>query len=426
VRSVALIAGGGRLPLLIAASAVARGEHIHIVAIRGEADAAIAAYPHTWVGWGQIGRMLETIRREGCGRVVIAGHVSRPDVLTLRPDFGWLRNMPAVVRLITAGGDNAVLSGVIALFEAQGIKVLAVHDVAPELLALAPSAPQALRDDLEADRCLGFSVLAKLADLDIGQAVVAAQGRVIAIEGVDGTDRMLARLALSNSTDNRQRRGLLIKAPKVGQELRIDMPTIGPQTIQRAADAGLAGVSVAAGAVLVLERAAVDQAAHDLDFIVDVRPPPQAPSPTSRMVNVPSLRQLGRVGPSRADLIDVRKGLDVVSRLASLNTGSATVVVRRHILAVAAEETDLELAIRVAELRQWGSKRSKSARGAFVVRLSSSTDTTPFEALLPHIAKAGLAGLACVHSSERPSPLQSALVAAADAAGLFLIEAHES
>jgi DUF1009 family protein len=111
-------------------------------------------------------------------------------------------------------------------------------------------------------------------------------------------------------------------------------------------------------------------------------------------------------------------------RLASLKTGAATAVVRRHVLAVAANETETALAIRVAELRQWGSKRSRSTRGAFVVRVSSDLDLTSIQTILPHISRAGLAGLACVDDKGCPLSVASSLVAAADAAGLFLVEAH--
>ena len=82
---IGILAGGGRLPLMIAESVVARGEGVHIVAIAGEADPAIARFPHTWVNWGQIGRMVATLRAEGADRLVIAGGVKRPDLWRIRP-----------------------------------------------------------------------------------------------------------------------------------------------------------------------------------------------------------------------------------------------------------------------------------------------------------------------------------------------------
>jgi DUF1009 family protein len=88
---IGILAGGGRLPLMIAESAAARGTNVHIVAIRGEADPMIERFPHTWVNWGQIGRMLTTLRREGGHDLVIAGGVRRPDFWQIRPMPAFLR-----------------------------------------------------------------------------------------------------------------------------------------------------------------------------------------------------------------------------------------------------------------------------------------------------------------------------------------------
>jgi UDP-2,3-diacylglucosamine hydrolase len=426
VATFAIIAGGGRLPLLIADSAKARGDNVHIVAIRGEADIAVTAFPHTWVGWGQIGRMIKAVRRGGNTRLVIAGHVTRPDLMTLRPDFGWIRNLPAIARLVSAGGDNAVLTRVIAFFEAQGLTVLPVHEVAPELLARR-SALDLLAPTVDvSDRNLAYSVLSRLAHLDVGQAIVAAGGRVVAIEGVDGTDRMLARIAQFNPSSNWKSNGVLVKAPKAGQELRIDMPTIGPNTITGAAAAGIAMISVADGEVLLLDRDIVEARARELGVHLDVNAfsaPPLGTATARRLRN--DVQQLGRIGPSRADLEDVAIGLDVVTGLAPFNAGGATAVVRQHVLAVGANETHAALAERVADLRQWGSRRLRAARGALIVRIETSADIDRLEALVVHLVRARLGGLGIVDLRDDRCPLPANLVAAVDHAGLFIVEATQ-
>src|SRR5262249_27355797 len=133
--------------------------------------------------------------------------------------------------------------------------VRGAHEVAPDLLARegplgsVPLAPAGL-----ADARLGFAVRGALAGVDAGQAVVVAQGRVSAIEGDEGTDAMLERLALAAAARTSARAGVLAKGPKPGQELRIDMPAIGPRTIETALRAGLAAVVVEAGGVLVLDK----------------------------------------------------------------------------------------------------------------------------------------------------------------------------
>jgi DUF1009 family protein len=182
--ALAILAGGGRLPLLIAESVSARGGTVHLIPIRGEAGPEVERYPHTWVNWGQVGRMIDACKMHGNGTLVIAGRVSRPDLITVRPDFGLIRNIPAIARILGAGGDNNILTRVIALIESQGITVKGVHEVAPELVAGSQGAAvQHLPPDAARDIDTGARLLATLADLDVGQAVVMADGRAVAIWG---------------------------------------------------------------------------------------------------------------------------------------------------------------------------------------------------------------------------------------------------
>ncbi len=259
---IGILAGGGRLPLMIAESVAARGDGVHIVAIEGEADPEIARFPHTWVNWGQIGRMVATLRAEGATELVIAGGVTRPDLWRIRPDVGFFTSLPQIVRLL-AGGDDSVLTRVVRFFEGKGLTVRGVHEVAPDLLAGAGRMGGVdLRAQDRADAELGFAVRQALGAVDAGQAVVVAHGKVLAIEGAEGTDAMLQRVAgLPGREAAGVRRGVLAKGPKPGQELRVDMPAIGPRTVEQAAAAGLAGVVVEAGVVLVLDRAEAIRAA---------------------------------------------------------------------------------------------------------------------------------------------------------------------
>ena len=229
---IGILAGGGRLPLMIAESVVARGGSVHIVAIEGEADPEIARFPHTWVNWGQIGRMVATLRARRADQLVIAGGVNRPDLWRIRPDVGFFMSLPQIVSLL-AGGDDSVLTRVVRFFEAKGLSVRGVHEVAPDLLAGAGRmGGVALSErEAEADAELGFAVRAALGVVDAGQAVVVAHGEVLAIEGAEGTDAMLQRVAaLPAAAIGAGARGVLAKGPKPGQELRVDMPAIGPRT----------------------------------------------------------------------------------------------------------------------------------------------------------------------------------------------------
>ena len=163
-----ILAGGGRLPLMIAESVGARGGHVHIVAIEGAADPDVARFPHTWVNLGQIGRIVATLSAEGRNELVIAGNVRRPDLRTIRPDAGFFTSLPQVFSLL-AGGDDSVLSRVVRFFEAKGLTVRGAHEVAPDLLADAGQiGAVALSPGDHADAMLGFAVRAALGSLDAG------------------------------------------------------------------------------------------------------------------------------------------------------------------------------------------------------------------------------------------------------------------
>jgi DUF1009 family protein len=248
----------------VADAAAARGLPLHIVGISGEASRAIELYPHTWVKWGEVGKLFTALDKHGCRDLVIIGAVTRPDLAHVKFDFGAIRNLPFLVSL-GMGGDDHVLSGIVRFLEGKGYRVHGADDVAPELSAaegvlgkLAPSA------DDRADVALGFEVVRALGALDVGQAAVVAKGYVVAVEAAEGTDAMLERCAELRRTGRARGRGLagvLVKAPKPGQEERVDLPTIGPETVGRAAAARLAGIAIAAGQVLMVERAATIEAA---------------------------------------------------------------------------------------------------------------------------------------------------------------------
>jgi UDP-2,3-diacylglucosamine hydrolase len=419
---IAILAGGGRLPLMIAESAVGRGEAVHIVGIEGEADPAIARFPHTWVNWGQIGRMVATLQGDEGRQMVIAGAVTRPDLRRIRPDAGFFKSLPQILRLL-GGGDDSVLTRVVRFFEANGMKVLGVHDVAPELLVGTGSMGGV--DLSEADRAdaeIGFAVRRALAPVDAGQSVVIARGRVLAIEGAEGTDAMLQRVAaLRLHEAASSSAGVLAKGPKPGQELRVDMPAIGPRTIEQAAAAGLAGVVAEAGAVLVLDRAETIAIADARGCAIHglagaVRLPQRALAAPRRRIG----RVIGRVRPSRHDVADIERGLAAVECLAPFATGGGAVVVRHYVRAIEAAEGAAAMLERAAGLRrQWGLRWRKV--GVFVRRVGDATeDGSALKALLAQAAAQELAGIAVTGKAQALAPYEDA-GPLADDLSLFLV-----
>ncbi|MGH6736305.1 MAG: LpxI family protein [Methyloceanibacter sp.] len=260
-----IIAGRGPLPCVLAEAAIAREIPLHIVGIRGEAREDIERFPHTWIKWGEIGKMFRALEKNGCGDLVIIGGVNRPDFGNIRFDLGAIKTVPFILSL-GQGGDDHVLSRIVQFFEDEGYRVHGAGDVAPELLAgegsLSAKGPSV---EEQADIHIAMKVVRALGPLDVGQAAVVAKGHVIAVEAAEGTDAMLQRCADLRRLGRTRgaRSGVLVKAPKPGQEERVDMPTIGPETVRKAAAAGLAGIAVAAGHVLMAERAATIEAANE-------------------------------------------------------------------------------------------------------------------------------------------------------------------
>ncbi|MDX2289517.1 MAG: UDP-2,3-diacylglucosamine diphosphatase LpxI [Hyphomicrobiaceae bacterium] len=429
-RRIGIIAGGRSLPREIAESLVGRGAQVVILAIEGEASAALDVFSPVKVNIGELGRIVRTLKQAGCVEVIVVGHVTRPDLASIKPDLGFFRALPTVLRLVRAGGDDAVLRGVIAFFEERGLKIVSPVMVAPELV-IDGGAFGALRSraDDAPDIQLGLEVIGKLAVFDIGQAVVVTGGRIETIEAAEGTDGMLDRLTARRHSIMRQGRvgpgderprGVLVKRPKPGQDLRVDLPVIGPDTVRRVVGADLGGIAVEAGRVLAAERSELIRLAdaHGV-FVEGALPTEGAPDAGTETASRPTaaigrVRQLGRRRIAKADAADILKSGMVIVTLEPYGAGRAVVVVAGHVLAVEAGEGAIPVIERAAILQQWGRRRWRRA-GAAVV--SVGRDATPD--VLERARDAGLAGVAVVLKPFAASVPQST-IELADRLGLFI------
>jgi len=258
LRSLALVAGNGSLPVQIAEALKRAGRDFHLVAIKGEAGEGTRALADTELGWGEIGRLYGFLKKTGTQDVLLIGGVSRrPDFASILGDFGTLKRLPTIFRAL-AGGDDSLLTKVIRLFEVEGFRIVGIKDVAPQLLASSGVLGKIRPKESDwRDLQLALRATEKLGELDIGQAAVAVGGRVVALEGAEGTDAMLARCAELKRIGRvraKGRTGVLVKTAKPDQDLRVDLPTVGPQTIELAAGAGLAGIAVEAHGALIAEK----------------------------------------------------------------------------------------------------------------------------------------------------------------------------
>lgn len=275
--TLGIIAGGGSVPVVVARAAEAVGRPVVLFGIVGEADLDIEAFHHHWLRWGEIGRLFDLLARERVGEVVICGAVNRPDFSAIRVDLGAVLSLPKILSLMV-GGDDSVLKNVVRFLEDRGYRVIGAHQVAPDLVGgngnLGRVKPT---DDAETDIAKGVEASLTLGRLDIGQAVVAISGRVIAVEGIEGTDELLQRVADLRKRGRLKaahRSGVLVKAAKPQQDLRVDLPTIGPRTVEMAAAAGLAGIAVESGRVMIVDRPATIAAADAARLFLQVRPFP--------------------------------------------------------------------------------------------------------------------------------------------------------
>ncbi len=269
----AIVAGGGSLPLEVARALTAAGEAPFIAIVEGEVDTGSALYDleHETIALEDVARLAPLLKRAGAERVVLAGGIGRrPDWRRLKPSLPLL----AIAGRVVAGlarGDNALLSALVGHLEAAGMRVVGAHDIVPDLLAPRGVLTRRRPTKAELLTCgAAFRAAKALGALDIGQGAIAVGGRVIAVEGVEGTDGLLERVAgyrgrgrLAGAAG-----GVLAKCVKPGQEARADLPTIGPQTADGAHGAGLGGIAVEAGWTLILQQRALIERADALGLFV--------------------------------------------------------------------------------------------------------------------------------------------------------------
>lgn len=269
---VALIAGGGVLPFAVAQSLQKRGRSAVLFAIRGFCDPVkVADFPHHWIALGQLGRLFRLMRSENCKDALFIGGLIRPSLKDIRLDWETVRVIPEFTKALR-GGDDHLLKGVGRMFENRGFHLVGLRDVAPDLLmpegCMTRHAPA---EDAIADIAKGRDVLSALSPFDVGQGVVVVGAHPIAVEDIEGTDALLARVARLREIGRVRTKpghGVLIKAPKQGQDLRFDLPALGPRTIEGVAKAGLAGIAVVAGHTVVAEPQVMIEAADKAGIFV--------------------------------------------------------------------------------------------------------------------------------------------------------------
>lgn len=219
----------------------------------------------------KLGALWAFLRENSVERVVFAGGLARPPLDPSAFDSGMAAVAPRLAAAMS-GGDDALLRLVIAVFEEQGFKVVGAHEICPGLtVGHAFEIGGSPSDADMSDAARARSILAALSPLDVGQACVVAGGQCLGIETMQGTDALLRFVASTPPLQRPKAPGVLVKAAKTGQDLRIDMPGIGPETVIATARAGLAGIIVEPQRVMILNREEVTDALGDTGLFLAAR-----------------------------------------------------------------------------------------------------------------------------------------------------------
>lgn len=256
-RVIGLIAGSGEFPIEIAEAVISTGNRLFVLGLRGFFDRRLRAYPFTSIDMLDPQGAIDVLRRHDIKEIVFAGGVERPGPAALLSIYSAYQQRDELKRLLNSG-DDTLLRGVMSIFENNGFRVLGVHDVASSCLApLGQFGSVNVPKEIDSSLHHAVSLLTDIGRYDIGQGIVISGQRVLAIEGPEGTDAMLKRvqdMQKSKRVKLGDEQAILVKMAKPNQDRRVDLPAIGPKTIKAAKAAGLSGIIVAAGDVVLVER----------------------------------------------------------------------------------------------------------------------------------------------------------------------------
>lgn len=256
-RHIGLIAGGRDLPLHVAKSVVQSGDRLTVIEL--DPDCPIGQFEGAQrLPLAKFGKVLKTMEKAGVTHVCLAGQVGRPDFSNFKPDLSAMRYLPGTLKAAKEG-DDALMRHVMGIFEARGFEIISAQALCQVLLLDAgPIGLHSISADQRADAQRAMEVAELIGEKDIGQGAVVANGVVLAVEAQEGTDAMLERVVQLPEAirgNALSRAGVLAKRLKPGQDVRVDLPTIGPRTVELAAAAGLAGIIADAGEAFVIDRA---------------------------------------------------------------------------------------------------------------------------------------------------------------------------
>lgn len=270
-RKLGIIAGGGSLPKTLINHCIQNNVPYFVLAVTSNALEAdfTADIPHLFIRIGQAGTGFERFKKEGVQDVVMIGTIRRPSLADLVPD---LRTAAFFSKIgLKSLGDDGILRALIKEIESENMKVVGIHEIMPDIL-LPEGVLTKQKPDKRAlaDIRRGVEAAIKLGELDIGQSVIVQQGLVLGVEGIEGTDELIRRCGTYKRKGDG---GVLIKLRKTTQDMRVDLPTIGVNTIENAHASGLRGLAVHASNALIVDKPEVIKRANKYKmFLIGINP----------------------------------------------------------------------------------------------------------------------------------------------------------
>ena len=237
------------MPLEVAKTLISQGKEVFIIALKGIATADFSAFEHTVLHVGKLGRIIDTFKAAGCAQIVLTGKATRPSLFEIKPDLRGAKYFAKVMSL----SDDKALKITEEEFAKDGIRFLDIGKIMPKIYAdngqICGTPPNAETHDAMA---LGIDILKAVGSFDMGQGCVVQGGRILALEGAEGTDDLLKRssdLILAGGSD-----AVFVKMLKTDQDPALDPPGFGADTVINAANAGIRHIALQAGAVIMINK----------------------------------------------------------------------------------------------------------------------------------------------------------------------------
>ena len=264
-KKLGMIAGGGMMPVEIIKHCNSTGKEIFVVGIEPFAkEEELKDAPHIFAKMGEAGKIFKALTENNVYEIVMAGGIKRPSFKELIPDWEGAKLMAKLA--IKKMSDDNMFRAVMNEIESHGFKVVGIEEVVPEMLFSEGiyGKVKPTTDDMN-DIQRGITVAKALGAVDVGQAVVVQEGMVLAVEAIEGTDMMLSRAA---TVKKQGKAPVMIKVLKPGQDMRVDLPAIGLQTIEQLMKYDIKGIAVEAGGILLIERDAVIKMADEAGIFI--------------------------------------------------------------------------------------------------------------------------------------------------------------